>query len=314
MDLLLDLDATGERTLQRKIYQALRQRILGGELQGGFQLPATRELARALSSSRTSVAIAYEMLASEGYIESRGTAGTFVSGILPEMSLEAGVSPASMQSEGSEIRLSEFASAVATSASSPSSSLGSSSGSTPTPAPTPTVRSSALGTQVPAFPSDSSSSNSISATPASTSAPTPTPTPTHIASNTIDVSDLRSGLEPDLLNMGSNSPSLSEFPLSEWRRLEARVSRSVKLTRLGYGSSSGCRELKETIADRLRTVRGVRIESPERQILVTTGSKQALDLICRVHLNVGSLAAMEHPGYSGAEFSLLASEIGRAHV
>ena len=47
-------------------------------------LPPSRALAERLSVSRNTVIHAYERLAAEGYIESRGTAGMFVSSLLPD--------------------------------------------------------------------------------------------------------------------------------------------------------------------------------------------------------------------------------------
>ena len=68
--------------LTRQLYEALRQRVLDGRLVSGTRLPATRDLATALSISRNSVVRAYDQLYAEGFIESRVGDGTYVA-LLP---------------------------------------------------------------------------------------------------------------------------------------------------------------------------------------------------------------------------------------
>jgi GntR family transcriptional regulator / MocR family aminotransferase len=69
----------GRKDLTGEIYRQLRQAILDGRLPSGGRLPPTRELARRLKVSRTTVTVAYDRLGGEGFITSRVGAGTFVS-------------------------------------------------------------------------------------------------------------------------------------------------------------------------------------------------------------------------------------------
>lgn len=64
----------------RAMYQALRDAIAGGLLSPGEKLPSTREMASLYGLSRGSVSLAYEMLASEGYVRAGVGQGTFVAG------------------------------------------------------------------------------------------------------------------------------------------------------------------------------------------------------------------------------------------
>ncbi len=64
--------------LTRQLYEALRQRVLDGRLVSGTRLPASRDLAGALSISRNSVVRAYDQLYAEGFIEGRVGDGTYV--------------------------------------------------------------------------------------------------------------------------------------------------------------------------------------------------------------------------------------------
>lgn len=62
-----------------QLYQSLRDRILKGQIDRRVKLPTTRELAQALSISRTTVVRAYDQLYAEGYISARVGDGTYVS-------------------------------------------------------------------------------------------------------------------------------------------------------------------------------------------------------------------------------------------
>src|SRR5579884_1778700 len=64
--------------LYQQIRDGLRGEIMGGALQAGARLPASRQLARDLGVSRITVVNAYAELEAEGLLESRGGAGTFV--------------------------------------------------------------------------------------------------------------------------------------------------------------------------------------------------------------------------------------------
>jgi GntR family transcriptional regulator/MocR family aminotransferase len=60
-----------ERMGARRIYEALRDQILGGVFGTDGQLPSSRGLALELGVSRTTVTVAYEQLLAEGFIEVR---------------------------------------------------------------------------------------------------------------------------------------------------------------------------------------------------------------------------------------------------
>jgi GntR family transcriptional regulator/MocR family aminotransferase len=70
--------------LYKQLYERLRGSILAGQLGAGTRLPSTRVLASELGVSRTTTALAYELLLLEGYIESRVGDGTRVARLHPE--------------------------------------------------------------------------------------------------------------------------------------------------------------------------------------------------------------------------------------
>jgi GntR family transcriptional regulator/MocR family aminotransferase len=81
----------------------------------------------------------------------------------------------------------------------------------------------------------------------------------------------------------------------QWRRLTARALRAMPRSHLGYGDPRGSAELRGAIAAYLAGARGVRCDA--EQIIVTSGTQHALDLIVRVLLPAGSEAWVEDPGY-----------------
>ena len=84
------LDQHAAAPLYRQLYQRLRGSILTGQLEAGTRLPSTRVMASSLGVSRTTTALAYEMLLLEGYIESRVGDGTRVARLQPEQLLQGG--------------------------------------------------------------------------------------------------------------------------------------------------------------------------------------------------------------------------------
>jgi GntR family transcriptional regulator/MocR family aminotransferase len=73
------INLSGRKDLCGEIYRQLRQAIVDGRLRPGDCLPASRALARSLDVSRTTVTVAYDRLAGEGFVASRIGAGTYVS-------------------------------------------------------------------------------------------------------------------------------------------------------------------------------------------------------------------------------------------
>jgi GntR family transcriptional regulator / MocR family aminotransferase len=93
-------------------------------------------------------------------------------------------------------------------------------------------------------------------------------------------------------------PALDHFPIAVWRKLVARHSRRPLPGIMAYGDAMGYLPFREAIAEYLSAVRGVRCESS--QILVTTGSQQALQISAQVLLDPKDRVCMEEPGYPGA--------------
>src|SRR5471032_1550594 len=73
------LDPQLAAPLYRQIYQRFRQAIMQNQLQPGERVPSARSLASELGVARATVDNAYSLLIAEGFLQSRGQAGTVVS-------------------------------------------------------------------------------------------------------------------------------------------------------------------------------------------------------------------------------------------
>ncbi len=107
--------------------------------------------------------------------------------------------------------------------------------------------------------------------------------------------------QPWLDNLGAfrvSLPALDHFPIAIWSKLLARHSRRPPRGIMAYGDAMGYLPFREAIAEYLGAVRGVRCQSS--QILVTTGSQQALQIAAQVLLDPKDRVCIEEPGYPGA--------------
>ncbi|MGD9847434.1 MAG: PLP-dependent aminotransferase family protein [Variibacter sp.] len=83
---VLDLPVHLDKAIRNQsgaVHAALRTAIIDGRLETGLQLPSSRSLAEQLGVRRNAVVAAYEHLASDGLLEARHGAGTYVAPHLP---------------------------------------------------------------------------------------------------------------------------------------------------------------------------------------------------------------------------------------
>ncbi|MFP4227983.1 MAG: PLP-dependent aminotransferase family protein [Salinivenus sp.] len=102
---VVDLDASASSPLYHQLYNELKETITERFLSPGARLPSTRDLADTLGISRNTVIAAFEELKSEGYLESRVGAGTFVCDELPEHTTR--VSSTSSPRAGTSLQLTD---------------------------------------------------------------------------------------------------------------------------------------------------------------------------------------------------------------
>jgi len=99
---------------------------------------------------------------------------------------------------------------------------------------------------------------------------------------------------PGIISMAGGLPSPASFPLSAFTQACNTVMERDGAAALQYSTTEGFPALRQAIADFLPWD-----VNPE-QILITTGSQQALDLIGKIFLDKDSRILVEKPTYLGA--------------
>ena len=103
--------------------------------------------------------------------------------------------------------------------------------------------------------------------------------------------------KPDIISFAGGLPSPDVFPVDDFRAACERVLRDSGAQALQYSTTEGYLPLREMIARHTGRY-GINI-SPDN-VLITSGSQQALDLIGKVFINPGELILTEAPTYLGA--------------
>lgn len=103
--------------------------------------------------------------------------------------------------------------------------------------------------------------------------------------------------KPDLISFAGGLPAPELFPVTEIAEASARVLHEHGSLALQYGTTEGYLPLRQMIARHTERY-GLRV-GPEN-VLITSGSQQALDLIGRVFINPGDRVLVESPTYLGA--------------
>ena len=98
-------------------------------------------------------------------------------------------------------------------------------------------------------------------------------------------------------------PAVDEFPFAVWERIARQIPERRRRATAWYLDPAGHAPLRAAIAQWLLVSRGIRCEA--QQVIVTSGSQQAIDLIGRLLLDVGDEVMVEDPGYPGIRASLL---------
>ncbi|BAN22629.1 aminotransferase-like domain-containing protein [Caballeronia insecticola] len=108
---------------------------------------------------------------------------------------------------------------------------------------------------------------------------------------------------PEVISFAGGLPSPATFPVEEMRHASERILRDQPAAALQYSATEGYLPLREWVAARY-SVNGAQIRPT--QVLITTGSQQALDLLGKTLVDPGSRVLVETPTYLGAlqSFSL----------
>ncbi len=98
------------------------------------------------------------------------------------------------------------------------------------------------------------------------------------------------------------APEVASFPFALWDSLARKSTKAERVAQAQYLDPAGSPALRSAIAQWLWASRGIRCEAT--QVVVCSGSQQAIDLIGRLLLDVGDEVVVEDPGYPGIQVSL----------
>jgi 2-aminoadipate transaminase len=104
-------------------------------------------------------------------------------------------------------------------------------------------------------------------------------------------------IRKDVISFAGGMPAPEVFPYDKFRESCDTVLRENGAACLQYGSTDGYLPLRDLIA-RHSTRYGIQVEA--ENILPTSGSQQALDLLGRIFINHGDTILVESPTYLGA--------------
>jgi len=116
---------------------------------------------------------------------------------------------------------------------------------------------------------------------------------------------------PEVVSLAGGMPCLTALPMETVAETVAQMLRTQGLTALQYGSGQGDPALREQILE-VMALEGISAHADD--IVVTTGSQQALDLVTRIFINPGDVVLAEAPSYVGALGVFAAYQAQVAHV
>ena len=102
---------------------------------------------------------------------------------------------------------------------------------------------------------------------------------------------------PDVISFAGGLPASEVFPIEKFKDAADVVLTEMGDCALQYGTTEGYQPLREMIA-RNASKYGIQITADN--VLITSGSQQALDLLGRIFINRGDRVLVESPTYLGA--------------
>jgi DNA-binding transcriptional MocR family regulator len=116
---------------------------------------------------------------------------------------------------------------------------------------------------------------------------------------------------PEIVSLAGGMPNLSAIPMDMMAGIVEKLIREDGQEALQYGSGQGHPQLREQICD-VMALEGIKANPDD--VLVTTGSQQALDLISRIFIDPGDVVLVEAPSYVGALGTFAQYEASVVHI
>lgn len=109
---------------------------------------------------------------------------------------------------------------------------------------------------------------------------------------------LKLSSQPEIISFAGGLPDPDMFPHKQLAEASAKIFQHQHASILQYSHTEGDIKLREWIANRYHDKHGLNISAED--ILITTGSQQALDLLGKCLIDAGDDILIEQPSYLGA--------------
>ncbi|MDT3766770.1 PLP-dependent aminotransferase family protein [Gleimia hominis] len=116
---------------------------------------------------------------------------------------------------------------------------------------------------------------------------------------------------PEVVSLAGGMPNIKDLPLDRLAQSAAELIRRDGTQAMQYGSGQGWEPLRERITE-VMTYDGITANPDD--VVVTTGSQQALDLVSELFLERGDVVLAEAPSYVGALGTFRAYEGDIVHI
>ena len=120
--------------------------------------------------------------------------------------------------------------------------------------------------------------------------------------NTLQSSDIAALLklteQPEVISFAGGLPAPELFPIEDLKKVDLAILEKEGRQAVQYGTTEGYKPLREEVAKRMKVKFGV--ESKADDIVITTGSQQALFILAQILVNRDEYILMESPSYMGA--------------
>ncbi|MBR0373010.1 MAG: PLP-dependent aminotransferase family protein [Mogibacterium sp.] len=109
---------------------------------------------------------------------------------------------------------------------------------------------------------------------------------------------LKVATDPTIISFAGGLPNPMSFPVEDFKVSLNRIVDEYGPALFQYGNTAGLKAFREYLADKHSKETG--IPFTYENVLIVTGSQQALDLIPRIFINKGDTIIVERPSYLGA--------------
>ena len=104
--------------------------------------------------------------------------------------------------------------------------------------------------------------------------------------------------KPEVISFAGGLPAPELFPVEDMERMANEVLEEVGRVALQYSSAQGFPKFRQQIADRMNDKQKTNVKADD--ILITSGSQQALEFSAKIFIDEGDVILCESPTYLGA--------------